>query len=60
MAQRDRDIMNTPLEGKSLNSKYFLKSEKAEVVRWRSAREARARGDDPSMTREDHPSTTIG
>ncbi|XP_070669079.1 uncharacterized protein [Malus domestica] len=60
MAQRDRDIMNTPLEGKSPNSKYFWKSEKAEVVRMRRAREARARGDGPSTTSEDHPSTTIG
>ena len=32
MAQRDREIMNTPLEGKSPNSKYFWKSEKADVV----------------------------
>ncbi|XP_070682854.1 uncharacterized protein [Malus domestica] len=58
MAQRDREIMNTPLEGKYPNSKYFWKSEKEDVVRRRRAREARARGDGPSMTREDHPSTT--
>ncbi|KAM1643430.1 hypothetical protein COP2_013405 [Malus domestica] len=58
MAQRDRDIMNTPLEGKSPNFKYFWKLEKVDVVRSRCAREARARGDDPSTTREDHPSTT--
>ena len=58
MAQRDRDIMNTPLEGKSPNSKYFWQSEKADVVRRRRAREARSRGDGPSTTREDHPSTT--
>ncbi|TQD86584.1 hypothetical protein C1H46_027850 [Malus baccata] len=32
MAQRDRDIMKEPLEGKSPNSKYFWKSEKAGVV----------------------------
>ncbi|KAM2555379.1 hypothetical protein TB2_019392 [Malus domestica] len=32
MAQRDRDIMNTPLEGKFPSSKYFWKSEKADVV----------------------------
>ena len=49
--------MNTPLEGKSPNSKYFWKSEKADVVRRRRAREARASGDGPSTTREDHPST---
>ncbi|KAM1400681.1 hypothetical protein ACFX2F_027929 [Malus domestica] len=58
MAERDRDIMNEPLEGKSPDSKYFWKSEKADVVRMRRAREARARGDGPSTTREDHPSTT--
>ena len=58
MGQRDRDIMNTPLEGKSGNSKYFWKLEKADVVRMRRARKARARGDGPSTTREDHPSTT--
>ncbi|KAM2131625.1 hypothetical protein ACFX1Q_013114 [Malus domestica] len=58
MAQRDREIMNTPLEGKSPNSKYFWKSKKADVVRMRRAREARAREDGPSTTREDHPSTT--
>ncbi|XP_070681755.1 uncharacterized protein [Malus domestica] len=58
MAQRDRGIMNEPLEGKSPNSKYFWKLEKADVVRRRCAREARARGDGPSTTREDHPSTT--
>ncbi|KAM1202305.1 hypothetical protein ACFX2J_018268 [Malus domestica] len=58
MAQQDRDIMNTPLEGKSPNSKYFWKSEKVDVVRMRRAREARARGDGPSTTRKDHPSTT--
>ena len=58
MAQRDREIMNTPLEGKSSNSKYFWKLEKGDVVRMRHAREARAIGDGPSTTREDHPSTT--
>ncbi|KAM0977367.1 hypothetical protein ACFX13_020488 [Malus domestica] len=59
MAQRDRDIMNTPLERKSPNSKYFWKSEKADVVRRRRrAREARARGDGLSTTKEDHPCTT--
>ena len=51
MAQQDRDIMNTPLEGKSPNSKYFWKSEKVDVVRMRRAREARARCDDPSTAR---------
>ncbi|KAM1623660.1 hypothetical protein ACFX1S_022024 [Malus domestica] len=50
MAQRDREIMNTPLEGKSPNSKYFWKSGKDDVVCKRRAREARARGDDPSST----------
>ncbi|XP_050112400.1 uncharacterized protein LOC126590925 [Malus sylvestris] len=54
MAQRDREIMNTLLEGKSPNSKYFWKSEKEDVVHRRRAREARARGDGPSTTREDH------
>ena len=58
MAQRDYEIMNMPLKGKSPNSKYFWKSEKADVVRRRHAREARARKDSPSTTREDHPSTT--
>ena len=57
-AQRDREIMNTPLEGKSPNSKFFWKSEKGDVVRRRRAREARARQDGPNTTREDHPSTT--
>ncbi|XP_050159030.1 uncharacterized protein LOC126632622 [Malus sylvestris] len=32
IAQRDRDIMNTRLEGMSSNSKYFWQSEKADVV----------------------------
>ena len=50
--------MNTPLEGKSSNSNYFWMSEKADVVRMRRAREARASGDGPRTTREDHPSTT--
>ena len=58
MAEQDRNIMKKPLEGKSPNSKYFWKSEKEDVVRRRRAREARARGDGPSTTREDHPSTT--
>ncbi|XP_070676325.1 uncharacterized protein [Malus domestica] len=58
MAERDRDIMKEPLKGKSLDSKCFWKSEKADVVQRRRAREARARGDGPSTTREDHPSTT--
>lgn len=58
MAQRDREVMNTPLEGKSPNSKFFWKSEKEDVVRRRRAREARVRGDGPSTTREDDPSTT--
>ncbi|KAM2646497.1 hypothetical protein EV1_019902 [Malus domestica] len=53
MAQRDRDIMNTTLEGKSSNSKYFWKSEKTDVVQRRQAR-----GNGPSTTREDNPSTT--
>ncbi|TQE00783.1 hypothetical protein C1H46_013578 [Malus baccata] len=43
MAQRDREIMNTPLEMKSPNSKYFWKSEKEDVVHSMRAREARAR-----------------
>ena len=46
-AQQDRDIMKKPVEGKSLNSKYFWNSEKVDVVRRRRARETRARGDDP-------------
>ncbi|KAM1493244.1 hypothetical protein FF1_025049 [Malus domestica] len=50
MAQRDCEIMNTPLEGKSPNSKYFWKSKKEDVVRRRRAREARARGDGLSST----------
>ena len=50
--------MNTPLEGKSPNSKFFWKSEKADVVRRRRAREAIASQGGPSTTREDHPSTT--
>ncbi|XP_068336454.1 uncharacterized protein [Pyrus communis] len=58
MVQRDREILNMPLQGKSPNSKFFWKSEKANVVRMRRAREARARQDGPSTTREDHPSTT--
>ncbi|KAM1079174.1 uncharacterized protein LOC126631143 [Malus sylvestris] len=58
MAERDRDIMKEPLEGKSPDSKYFWKSEKADVLRRRRAREARARGDGPSTTREDYPSMT--
>ncbi|KAM1568172.1 hypothetical protein ACFX1Z_046633 [Malus domestica] len=58
MTQRDREIMNTHLERKSPNSKYFWKSEKEDVVCRRRAREARARGHGPSTTREDHPSTT--
>ena len=58
MAQRDREIMKEPLQGKSPDSKFFWKSEKAEVVRRRLAREARARGDGPSTRREDLPTTT--
>ena len=58
MAQRDRDIMNTPLEGMSPDSKYFWQSEKKDVVQRRRAREARSRGDGPSTTRQDHPNTT--
>ena len=58
MAQRDRDFMNTPLEGKSPNSKYFWQSEKDDVVQRRRARQARSRGHGPSTTRQDHPSTT--
>ncbi|KAM1439542.1 hypothetical protein ACFXTO_013387 [Malus domestica] len=58
MAKQDRNIMKKPLEGKSLNPKYFWKSEKADVMRRRRAREARVRGDGPSTTTEDHPSTT--
>ena len=65
-AQQDREIMNMSLEGKSPNSKFFWKSEKADVVRRRRAREAiasqggssTAREDHPSTAREDHPSTT--
>ena len=58
IAQRDRDIMNTRLEGMSPNSKYFWQSEKADVVQRRRAREARSRQDGPSTTRQDDPSTT--
>lgn len=58
IAQRDRDIMNTCLEGMSSNSKYFWQSEKVDVVQRRRAREARSRQDGPSITRQDDPSTT--
>ncbi|KAM1243273.1 hypothetical protein ACFX2G_035554 [Malus domestica] len=58
IAQLDRDIMNTHLEGMSPNSKYFWQSEKADVVQRRCAREARSRQDSPSTTRQDDPSTT--
>ncbi|XP_070670574.1 uncharacterized protein [Malus domestica] len=58
IAQRDRDIMNTHLEGMYPNSKYFWQSEKADVVQMRRAREARSRQDGPSTIRQDDPSTT--
>ncbi|KAM1401179.1 hypothetical protein ACFX2F_028356 [Malus domestica] len=57
-AQQDRYIMKEPVEAMSPNSKYFWNSEKANVVRRRLVREARARGDGPSTTRGDDPSTT--
>ena len=57
-AQQDREIMNMSLEGKSPNSKFFWKSEKADVVRRRRARETIASQGGSSTAREDHPSTT--